>query len=115
MTMTNILEIDGHKAIVSYDPDANLLRGEFVGLNGGADFYADSVSKLRREGARSLRTFLDVCAERGIEPYRHFSGKLNLRLDRQTHEKAAIVAAANGVSLNALIEEAVEQRLEHVA
>jgi predicted HicB family RNase H-like nuclease len=112
--MTNILEIDGHKAVVSYDADTNLLRGEFVGLNGGADFYADSVSKLRREGARSLRTFLDVCAERGIEPYRHFSGKLNLRLHRKTHEKAVIVAAANGLSLNALIEEAVEQRLEHV-
>lgn len=110
--MTNILEIDGHKAIVSYDAETNLLRGEFVGLNGGADFYADSVSRLRREGARSLRTFLAVCAERGIEPYRHYSGRLNLRLPREIHEKAAIVAAANGVSLNTLIEEAVEQRLE---
>ncbi len=115
MSMTNIIEIDGHKAVVSYDAETNQLRGEFVGLNGGADFYADSVSRLRREGARSLRTFLDVCAERGIEPYRHFSGRLNLRLARETHEKAAIVAAASGMSLNALIEEAVEQRLEAVA
>jgi predicted HicB family RNase H-like nuclease len=113
--MTNLLDIDGHKAVVSYDPDTNLLRGEFVGLNGGADFYAESVSQLREEGARSLRTFLDLCAERGIEPCRHYSGRLNLRLDPETHERAAIVAAAHGVSLNALIEEALEQRLEDVA
>lgn len=115
MTMSNILEIDGHKAVVNYDPETDLLRGEFVGLNGGADFYAGSVSQLREEGVRSLRTFLEICTERGIEPYRHFSGRLNLRLDRKTHERAAIVAAANGLSLNALIEEAVEHRLEHVA
>jgi len=115
MSMNNIIEIDGHKAVVSYDPEANQLRGEFIGLNGGADFYAESVKQLHEEGARSLRTFLDVCRERGIEPYRHFSGKLNLRLDRDTHEKAALVAAASGMSLNALIQEAVEERLEHVA
>ena len=115
MNMTNIIEIDGHKAVVSYDPETNLLRGEFVGLNGGADFYAESLSQFREEGARSLRTYLDVCRERGIEPFRHFSGKLNLRLDRDTHEKAALVAAASGMSLNALIQEAVEERLEHVA
>ena len=65
--MTNLLEIDGHKAMVSHDPETNQLRGEFIGLNGGADFYADSVPRLRREGARSLRTFLEVCAERGID------------------------------------------------
>lgn len=115
MSMNNIIEIDGHRAVVSFDPDTSLLRGEFLGLNGGADFYAQSVVELREEGARSLRTFLDVCAERGIAPNRNFSGKLNLRLDRETHEKAALVAAAEGMSLNALIQEAVAQRLEHVA
>lgn len=115
MSMNNIIEIEGHRAVVSFDPDTNLLRGEFLGLNGGADFYAQSVAELREEGARSLRTFLDVCAERGIDPYRNFSGRLNLRLDREIHEKAALVAAAEGMSLNALIQEAVAQRLEHAA
>lgn len=27
-----------------------MLRGEFVGLNGGADFYAKDIDSLRREG-----------------------------------------------------------------
>ena len=42
--MKNIIEIDGQKAVVSFDPDINMLRGEFLGLSGGADFYAADVA-----------------------------------------------------------------------
>ena len=44
-----------------------MFRGEFVGLNGGADFYAQDIAGLRREGAASLRVFLDMCREDGVE------------------------------------------------
>lgn len=115
MSIPNVIEIKGYKAVIGYDPETDLLRGEFIGLNGGADFYADSLDGLREEGERSLATFLAVCQERGIQPIRAYSGKLQLRLKKKTHEKAAIAAAAKGVSLNALIEKAVEHELEQVA
>ncbi|MGH9915843.1 MAG: toxin-antitoxin system HicB family antitoxin, partial [Pyrinomonadaceae bacterium] len=44
--MKNILDVDGHKAVISFDPEIGLIRGEFLGLNGGADFYAQSVEGL---------------------------------------------------------------------
>lgn len=37
-----------------FDPDTNMFRGEFIGLNGEADFYAPDVAGLRQEGAASL-------------------------------------------------------------
>ena len=107
----NMLKFDNHIAVVAYDPEIEMFRGEFVGLNGSADFYASSVEELKIEGERSLATFLDVCRERGIEPVKKFSGKLHLRLSQATHEKAAIAAAARGVSLNTLIEAAVEHEV----
>jgi predicted HicB family RNase H-like nuclease len=115
MTTSNVLEIDGYKAVIGYDPETNMLRGEFLGLNGGADFYSDSLAGLQAEGARSLQVFLAVCKERGIPPRKKFSGKLQLRLKKKTHEKATIAAAAKGISLNALIEQAVEHELDEVA
>lgn len=115
MSMSNILEIKGHKAVIGYDPDTNLLRGEFIGLNGGADFYGESIKDLIAEGERSLSTFLAVCKERGIDPVKKYSGKLQLRLKKKTHELAVAVAASRGVSLNVLIEKAVEHEIEEVA
>lgn len=106
--MNNVIEINGHKAIVSFDPETRLFRGEFVGLNGGADFYASDVDGLYREGAASMETFMEVCREQGIDPIRQFSGKFQVRLDKKLHEQAVTVAAARGKSLNQFVAEAIE-------
>ncbi len=79
--MNNVVEIDGEKAVITFDPEIQMLRGEFVGLNGGADFYAESVHDLIEEGRKSLAIYLEMCREKGIEPRRKFSGKFNVRLD----------------------------------
>ena len=36
----NTMNIGGYEAVITFDPDIQMFRGEFVGLNGGADFYA---------------------------------------------------------------------------
>jgi len=109
--MNNIMDIDGHRAIISFDPDLNQFRGEFVGLNGGADFYAKSVEALRKEGAHSLKTFLSVCEERGIEPYKSFSGKFVVRVPPNLHARVAEAASAAGVSINQWVQEALEREV----
>jgi predicted HicB family RNase H-like nuclease len=66
--MKNVMKIDAYKALIAFDPDTNRYRGEFVDLNGGADFYAADVKSLNREGKISLKVFLDMCREDGVEP-----------------------------------------------
>lgn len=106
--MNNVIYIEGHKAVVSFDPEIAMFRGEFLGLSGGADFYAQSVAGLEAEGRKTLEVYLEVCREKGLEPYRAFSGKFNLRLDPKLHEMATIAAAAGGKSLNEWVTEAIE-------
>jgi len=84
----NILTIDNHRALVTYDPDTDLLRGEFLGLNGGADFYASDIPTLKAEGFKSLVAFLEVCKEHGIKPTRHFSERFNARIDPDLHVRS---------------------------
>jgi len=68
--MKNLLDIDGQTAVVSFDPELGMFRGEFLGLSGGADFHANSVEALKREGKRSLDVYLDMCGARNIAPFR---------------------------------------------
>ena len=65
--MRSTIEIDGYRAIVQYDPEIDMFRGEFIGLNGGADFYAKDRAGLRREGALSLKVLLEMCREDGVK------------------------------------------------
>ena len=69
----NVMTVDNYHATIEFDPDLDMFRGEILGLNGGADFYGKNPKELRAEFKRSLDVFLEVCAEKGIEPKRHYS------------------------------------------
>ena len=105
--MNNVMEFEGgYKAVITYDPEIEMFRGEFVGLNGGADFYARDTDGLKKEGLTSLTVFLRICEKDGV-PSRKPKGKFALRLDSETYYEASIAAAANGMSLNQWIAQAV--------
>ena len=92
--MMNMMEINGYSAVVQYDPDIDMFRGEFTGLNGGADFYAKDIDGLRKEGEISLKVFLEMCREDGVDPRKEYSGKFNLRLSPQLHAAISTRAAS---------------------
>jgi predicted HicB family RNase H-like nuclease len=105
----NIMTFEGHKAKIEYNPKMDMFRGEILGLNGGADFYGKTPDELRFEFKRSLKVFLDVCREKGIEPYKEYSGKFNLRIPPELHAEIASRASAEGKSLNQWIAETIEE------
>ncbi len=107
----NLMTLDGYHAKIEYDAELDMFRGEILGLAGGADFFGKNPKALRAEFRKSLQVFLDVCREKGIEPRRNYSGKFNLRIPVDLHEKLAIVAEAEGKSLNTLAQEALIQRI----
>ena len=99
------MTLDGHTAKITYDPELDQFRGEILGLNGGADFYGRTPTELRREFRKSLKVFHEVCREKGINPRRKFSGRFNLRINPELHQRLAALAEASGKSLNALVED----------
>lgn len=107
----NVMNIDGYSAKIEYDPELDMFRGEILGLNGGADFYGKNPKELRSEFKKSLEVFLSVCKEKGLEPRRQFSGKFNLRISPELHERLAMTAQAEGKSINTLAQEALRVRV----
>lgn len=104
----SLMYLDDYQAKIEYDAELDMFRGEILGLTGGADFYGRTPDELREEFRRSLDVFLEVCREKGIEPRRHYSGKFNLRIAPELHQRLAFTAQAEGKSLNAIAEEALQ-------
>lgn len=105
----NLMKVDGFHARIEYDEETDQFRGEIRGISGGADFFGISPNELRREFKKSLEVFLEVCKEQGIEPSRQYSGKFNLRIPPDLHEKLAVTAELQGKSLNTLAQEALQR------
>jgi predicted HicB family RNase H-like nuclease len=104
----NIMEVDGYKAKIEYDPALDQFRGEILGLNGSADFYGKSPATLRKEFKNSLRVFLEVCAEKGIPTTKKFSGRFNLRIPPGLHSDIAARASAEEKSINQWVSEVLK-------
>ncbi len=107
----NVMTVDGYDPRIEYDPETDMFRGEILGLNGGADFCGKSPKELRQEFRRSLAVLLEVCAEKGVEPRRSYSGRFTLRIPPELHERLAIAAQAEGKSINTLAAEALAMRV----
>lgn len=105
------MNINGYKAVIIYDNEIDMFRGEFINLNGGADFYANNVKELHQEGLKSLQVYLDVCNEKGINPKKEYSGKLPLRISPELHAHLAEIAKIQGISINQLVQKSLEETL----
>ena len=105
----NMMEVDGFKVKIEFDPDLDLFRGEILGLNGSADFYGKSPASLRKEFRNSLKVFLEVCEEKGVEPTKEYSGKFNLRIPPGLHSEISARATADNKSINQWVSEVLRQ------
>ncbi len=103
-----MMSYKGYRAAVVFDDKAGVFQGEVVGTRDVITFEGTSVEQLEREYRLSIDDYLAVCAERGREPDRPFSGKVPLRMSPQLHRAAAAAARAEGKSLNAWLAETVE-------
>ena len=113
--MNNVMTFDGgYKAVISYDPELEMFRGEFVGLNGGADFYSSDLAGLKREGKISLDTFLAVCREKNL-PVKKKEGRFALRLDPALYDQVMLAAKSQGMSINRFIEENLKKAVAGMA
>jgi len=107
----NMMELEGYKAKIEYDPELDQFRGEIMGLNGSADFYGNSPAALRKEFRNSLRVFLEVCEEKGISPKKEYSGKFNLRIPPRLHSEIAQKASAENKSINQWVSEVLQENI----
>lgn len=104
-----MIDYKGYTGVFEFDPDLRLFTGHVVDLRDEIYFEGDSIEAIEASMRRAVDHYLEVCATRGDEPERPFSGKLNVRLGSQLHRAAAVAAAARGESLNAWLARIVEE------
>ena len=92
MSAMNLLDIEGYKAVILYDPEIEMFRGEFVALTITLCTAPKSSEELRREGKASLKVFLELCEEKGIEPRRAPLSADGAGLPAELHEHIAEAA-----------------------
>ena len=99
----------GYAARIEYSDEDGCLVGHIAGISDIVGFHGDSVEEMRTAFQEAVDHYLEACAARKVPPNKPYSGKIMIRVSPELHARAAMVAAAQGKSLNALATEALEQ------
>lgn len=101
-----MLDYKGYRGTI--DAEDGVFHGRVTGLKDVVTFEGETFTQVEQAFRDSIDDYLAFCAERGEVPDRAYSGKIPLRVDPETHRKAAIRAMAEGISLNQWIARNIE-------
>ena len=107
----NTMMYKGYVGEIEYDDECHIFTGSVINTKTVITFQGTSVDELTREFQLSVDDYLEWCKKDGIDPERPYSGRFNVRLKPNVHQRAAIKARSMGISLNSFIEKAVEEAL----
>lgn len=93
----------GYIGNIGFDPDAEILHGEVLGIRDVVTFEGRSVPEVLQAFRDSVDDYLEFCAERGQTPEKPCSGKFVVRIDPALHRQIAMVASTSNVSINTLV------------
>jgi predicted HicB family RNase H-like nuclease len=95
----------GYAARIAYSDEDNCFVGHIAGIRDIVGFHGESVAELRAAFEEAVDDYLETCARLGRTAQKPYSGKLLLRVDPVLHARAAMLAEAQGKSLNAWAQE----------
>jgi len=93
---------------IDIDPEDGTLSGTVAGLADIIHFEGSTAQELWESFRESIDAYLAICAEKGRAPDKPFSGKILLRTAPDVHRKAALRAAAEGMSISQWISRQIE-------
>ena len=108
----NCIRYRGCQGRFVFDEEADLFHGDVLHLADAVTFAGRSLDELRQALADSVEDYLEFCAEKGRQPEKPYSGRFNVRLNPELHQRIASRAAAEGRSLNHWVAEALEREVE---
>ena len=107
----NTLSYKGYLETVNFSEKDACFFGKIEGIDGLVNFEGESVSELTNAFHEAVDDYVAYCVAEGIEPHKSYSGQLNIRIKPETHSRIAALAKQAGESINAYINETLEQRV----
>ncbi len=109
------LTYKGYIGSVEYNASDDCLCGKVLGMSKDSITYeGKTLEELKMDFIAGIDSYLEGCAELGIEPRKSFSGSLNVRLSPDIHSRIALMAQEAGMTINAFIKKALESQLDMI-
>ncbi|MBI9069035.1 MAG: type II toxin-antitoxin system HicB family antitoxin [Salinivirgaceae bacterium] len=105
------LEYKRYTGSIEYSKEDDLLYGKVLGIKGLISFEGKTGKDLELDFIEAIEEYLSDCKQQGITPEKPFKGSFNVRIPTELHQKAALLAMKDKMSLNNFVAESIRERV----
>lgn len=106
--MKNTMEYKGYIGSVEFSESDEIFFGQVQGIHSLISYEGTNAKELIEDFHEVVDEYLELCNEEGIEPEKAYKGSFNIRISPELHKQIALCAISNQVSLNSLVEKALQ-------
>ena len=110
--MINTLNYKGFLGSVTFSAEDNIIHGKIECIEDLILFEGGSVIEIKNAFKEAVEDYIEICKKTNKPLMKSFRGSINLRVTPDLHQKVAKLAATKGISLNQLVQKAIENELE---
>src|SRR5574337_1204187 len=111
--MRDVLTYKGFIGAVHFSAEDKVFHGKIEGIDNLVTFEGKSVDELIKAFHGEVDDYVELCKKQGKEPLRSYKGSFNVRVSPDIHRRAIETATKKGLSLNQLVQKAIEKELIH--
>jgi len=105
------LEYKGYTGSIEYSKEDDLLYGKVLGIKGLISYEGKTGKELEEDFREAIEAYLADSKNQGITPEKPFKGNFNVRISAELHQKAALLAMEDKMSLNNFVAESIRERV----
>ncbi|MFP4026092.1 MAG: type II toxin-antitoxin system HicB family antitoxin [Thiohalospira sp.] len=107
----SFLEYKGYTGTIEYSKEDDLLFGKVLGIQGLISYEGKTGKALEKDFKEAIDDYLIDCKNKGINPEKPFKGSFNVRVSAKLHQKAALLAMKEKMSLNNFVAESIREKI----
>ena len=111
--MSNTMEYKGYLGSVEFSEADGVFFGKVLGIRALLSYEGTTAKELVEDFHGAVDDYLALCAADGTQPEKAYKGSFNVRVSPELHRQAALYAQAHHLSLNGVVERALQTYFPH--
>lgn len=111
--MKDILTHEGFIGSVHFSAEDECFYGKIEGIDDLITFEGQDVRELKEAFLEAVSDYKTLCVKSHKPMYKSYKGSFNIRIAPELHKKAVQKSLILGISLNQLVQKAIEEEVKN--
>jgi predicted HicB family RNase H-like nuclease len=113
--MNNSVSYKGFVGSVNFDFNKNFVFGKIENVQDVVEYKTEFAADVKKVFIKAVNKYIRDCKQSNKRIVKIYNGRFKLYIPTTLHQSAFSYAIAKGISLNQLVQKAIEREIENIS